>query len=91
MQYPQLQYGRLAHAQYPARRTAPLDSISIQKRLRQVDIARWVSVARLLGHSDTSMVKKHYGRWIPTDTKSMAALVSQMMGFRDADRAYSGL
>jgi len=28
------------------------------------------------------MVKKHYGRWIPTDTKSMAALVSQMMGFR---------
>lgn len=42
-------------------------------------------VARQLGHSDTSMVKKHYGRWIPTDTKSMAALVSQMMGFRDAD------
>ena len=39
-------------------------------------------VARQLGHTDTTMVKKHYGRWIPTDTKSMAALVSEMMGFR---------
>ena len=38
-------------------------------------------VARQLGHSDTTMVKKHYGRWIPTDTKSMAAVVSEMMGF----------
>lgn len=41
-------------------------------------------VARQLGHSDTSMVKKHYGRWIPGDTKSMAAMVSEMMGFREA-------
>lgn len=39
-------------------------------------------VARQLGHTDTTMVKRHYGRWIPADTKSMAALVSQMMGFR---------
>lgn len=38
-------------------------------------------VARQLGHSDTTMVKKHYGRWIPADTKSMAAVVSEMMGF----------
>lgn len=38
-------------------------------------------VARQLGHSDTTMVKKHYGRWIPVDTKSMAIMVSQMMGF----------
>jgi integrase len=38
-------------------------------------------VARQLGHSDTTMVKKHYGRWIPGDTKSMAAMVSEMMGF----------
>ena len=39
-------------------------------------------VARQLGHSDTTMVKKHYGRWIPTDTRSMAGMVSEMMGFR---------
>ena len=39
----------------------------------------WVS--RQLGHSDTTMVKKHYGRWLPDDTKSMAATISQMMGF----------
>lgn len=41
-------------------------------------------VARQLGHTDTTMVRKHYGRWIPRDTKSMAGLVSQMMGFREA-------
>lgn len=40
-------------------------------------------VARQLGHSDTTMVKKHYGRWIPADTKSMAAVVSKMMGFTE--------
>lgn len=39
-------------------------------------------VARQLGHADTTMVKKHYGRWIPSDTRSMAGMVSQMMGFR---------
>jgi len=39
-------------------------------------------VARQLGHADTTMVRKHYGRWIPTDTKSMAGMVSQMLGFR---------
>ncbi|MDD1014790.1 Arm DNA-binding domain-containing protein [Pseudomonas rubra] len=39
-------------------------------------------VARQLGHSDTTMVKKHYGRWLKDDTKSMAATVSQMMGFK---------
>ncbi|MDH4608121.1 integrase [Pseudomonas sp. BN102] len=39
-------------------------------------------VARQLGHTDTTMVKKHYGRWIPSDTRSMAGIVSQMMGFR---------
>lgn len=38
-------------------------------------------VARQLGHTDTSMVRKHYGRWIPGDTRSMASLVSQMLGF----------
>lgn len=40
-------------------------------------------VARQLGHTDTTMVRKHYGRWIPADTKSMASIVSQMMGFRE--------
>jgi integrase len=39
-------------------------------------------VARQLGHADTSMVRKHYGRWIPKDTKSMAGHVSKMLGFR---------
>ncbi|CAM3724260.1 Arm DNA-binding domain-containing protein [Pseudomonas wadenswilerensis] len=38
-------------------------------------------VARQLGHSDTTMVRKHYGRWISSDTKSMAEIVSKMMGF----------
>lgn len=39
-------------------------------------------VARQLGHADTTMVRKHYGRWIPNDTKSMAGIVSNMLGFR---------
>ena len=39
-------------------------------------------VARQLGHSDTTMVRKHYATWIPRDAKSMAGLVSEMMGFR---------
>lgn len=39
-------------------------------------------VARQLGHTDTTMVKKHYGRWLPDDTKNMAAVISQMMGFQ---------
>nr|WP_312514100.1 DUF3596 domain-containing protein [Stutzerimonas nitrititolerans] len=42
--------------------------------------AEWV--ARQLGHTDTTMVRKHYGRWVPSDTKSMAGIVSEMMGFR---------
>lgn len=41
--------------------------------------AEWV--ARQLGHTDTSMVRRHYGRWLPSDTRSMASLVSQMLGF----------
>lgn len=36
-------------------------------------------VARQLGHSDTTMVRKHYGRWITKDTKNMAEIVSKMM------------
>ena len=32
------------------------------------------------------MVKEHYGKWIPEDTKPMAKLISKMMG---ADKNYS--
>ncbi|MGB4344348.1 MAG: site-specific integrase, partial [Moraxellaceae bacterium] len=41
-------------------------------------------VARQLGHMTTVMIDKHYGRWIPQDSRSMAGMVSQMMGFRAA-------
>lgn len=43
-------------------------------------------VARQLGHTDTTMVKKHYGRWIKTDTPNMANQVSAMLGYT-ADRS----
>lgn len=43
-------------------------------------------VARQLGHMDTTMVKKHYGRWIQSDTPNMATQVSQMLGF-DTDNS----
>jgi integrase len=39
----------------------------------------WIS--RQLGHSDTSMVKKHYAKWIPDDSPKMAAKISQQLGF----------
>jgi len=41
-------------------------------------------LARQLGHSDTAMVKKHYGRWIPDEAPSMAAWVSEQLGFERA-------
>lgn len=44
-------------------------------------------LARQMGHSDTAMIKKHYGRWIPNEAPSMAAQVSQMLGF---DAAITG-
>ncbi|MCB5226247.1 DUF3596 domain-containing protein [Alishewanella sp. 16-MA] len=37
-------------------------------------------IARQLGHSDTTMIKKHYGKWIPKDSKRQADLISQMLG-----------
>jgi integrase len=40
-------------------------------------------LARQPGHSDTSMIKKHYARWIPSDTKSMTGMVSGMRGFSE--------
>jgi len=42
-------------------------------------------VAHQLGHVDTTMVKKHYARWIQSDTPKMAAQVSQMLGFQVDD------
>lgn len=44
-------------------------------------------VARQLGHTDTTMVKRHYGRWIKSDTPNMAGQVSQMLGFAASDDA----
>ncbi|GGN17304.1 hypothetical protein GCM10007984_15120 [Shewanella putrefaciens] len=41
-------------------------------------------VARQLGHSDTTMIKKHYGKWIPKDSQRMVSRISEIMGF-DAD------
>lgn len=38
-------------------------------------------LARQLGHSDTTMIKKHYGKFIPSDTPSMAGWVSKKLGF----------
>lgn len=38
-------------------------------------------LAKQLGHSDTTMIKKHYGKLIPADTKRMASQVSEQMGF----------
>lgn len=39
-------------------------------------------LARQLGHTSTTMINKHYARWIPQDSRSMAGMVSQLMGFR---------
>ncbi|MBU6952923.1 Arm DNA-binding domain-containing protein [Hahella sp. HN01] len=36
-------------------------------------------IARQLGHSDTTMIKKHYGKWIPDDSPSMARWVSEKL------------
>lgn len=45
-------------------------------------------LARQLGHADTTMIKKHYGKFIPKDAKRMASRVSEQMGFEEG---YSGL
>ncbi|MCU7962370.1 tyrosine-type recombinase/integrase [Shewanella sp. SW32] len=37
-------------------------------------------VARQLGHSDTTMIKKHYGKWIPKDSQRMADRITEMVG-----------
>ncbi len=45
-------------------------------------------LAKQLGHADTTMIKKHYGKFIPKDAKRMAPRVSEQMGFGED---YSGL
>ncbi|WP_043311603.1 Arm DNA-binding domain-containing protein [Pseudomonas sp. ML96] len=45
-------------------------------------------IAKQLGHADTTMIKKHYGRFIPKDAKRMAPRVSEQMGFGEG---YNGL
>jgi integrase len=36
-------------------------------------------IARQLGHSDTTMLKKHYARWIPAETPKMAGMISKQI------------
>ncbi|MFG3454851.1 Arm DNA-binding domain-containing protein [Stutzerimonas stutzeri] len=38
-------------------------------------------LAKQLGHADTTMIKKHYAKLIPDDTKRMGSDVSEQMGF----------
>lgn len=42
-------------------------------------------LARQLGHSDTTMIKRHYGRWIPDNTPSMGEVVSRMLAAQEKD------
>ena len=44
-----------------------------------IDTLEWL--AKQLGHADTTMIKKHYAKLIPTDTKRMGSAVSEKMGF----------
>lgn len=37
-------------------------------------------VGRQLGHSDTTMIKNHYGKWIPKDSQRMADRITEMVG-----------
>lgn len=37
------------------------------------------------------MLKKHYGRWIPKDTRSMAEVVTRMLGYeKEASEGLKG-
>ncbi|KXS51218.1 tyrosine-type recombinase/integrase [Marinobacter persicus] len=43
-------------------------------------------IAQQLGHADTTMVKKHYARWIPEITPNLASKISAQLGFiEDSD------
>lgn len=38
-------------------------------------------LAYILGHNGTTMIRKHYGRFIPSDMPSMAGWISKQLGF----------
>jgi len=44
------------------------------------------NIANQMGHRDTTMIKKHYGKWIPKDTPSMIGMMNDMMGFNDSKK-----
>lgn len=48
-------------------------------------------IARQLGHSDTTMIKKHYGKWIPKDAKRQAGFISEMLGLNSEGSDSEGL
>lgn len=48
-------------------------------------------IARQLGHSDTTMIKKHYGKWIPKDAKRQAGFISEMLGLNSEEKDKKGL
>lgn len=39
-------------------------------------------IAQQMGHTDTSMLKKHYGKWIQKDAPDMTQIVSKQLGFK---------
>lgn len=43
-------------------------------------------IAKQMGHKDTTMLKKHYAKWIKNDMPSMASWVSQQLGFETSLR-----
>lgn len=38
-----------------------------------------------MGHSDTSMIKKHYERWMASEAPEMARKISQMLRYGQDD------
>jgi integrase len=48
-------------------------------------------IARQLGHSDNTMFKKHYGKWIPKDAKRQAGFISEMLGLNSKEKDNKGL
>lgn len=59
------------------------NAVEVRHKVRQADnpYPGQRQLTQKSGHTNATMVKKHYGRWIPRDTKSMAHSVSKMMGF----------
>lgn len=47
-------------------------------------------IASQMGHFDTTMIKKHYAKWIPEDAPSMAKLVNGLLGFENSELTIIG-